>query len=68
MNDQDEYPHSHNRWLPWLLERGPCDAETAAEYVGRKLLSKEAFAQARKEIPASYHQLRSAISRGGHTS
>ena len=33
----------------WLLERGLCDPETAAEYVGRKLLSPEAFAQARKE-------------------
>jgi hypothetical protein len=31
------------------LERGLCDPETAAEYVGRKLLSSEAFAQARKE-------------------
>ena len=45
----DRYPHSRNRWLPWLLERGLCDPETAAEYVGRKLLSPEAFAQARKE-------------------
>ena len=30
----DHYPHSRNRWLPWLLERGLCDPETAAEYVG----------------------------------
>jgi hypothetical protein len=57
MNDQDEYPYSRNRWLPWLLERGLCDPETAAEYVGRKLLSQEVFAQARQEykrVTANY--------------
>ena len=44
--------------LPWLLERGLCDPELAALYLGRKLLSKEAFAQAGKEYqqlnPRSY--------------
>ena len=48
MNDHDD-SFSRNRWLPWLLERGLCDPETAAEYIGHKLLSPEAFAQARKE-------------------
>ena len=47
----DDYPLSRNRWLPWFLERGLCDPELAAEYLGRKLLSKGAFAQARKEVP-----------------
>jgi hypothetical protein len=49
MNDQDTHPYSRNRWLPWLLERGLCDPQTAAEYVGRKPLSPEAFAKAGQE-------------------
>jgi hypothetical protein len=49
MNSSDEYPFSRPRPLEWLASRGLCDPEIAAEYVGRKLLSKEAFSQARKE-------------------
>src|SRR5215468_10425769 len=48
MDDHDD-SRSRNRWLPRLLERGLCDPETAAEYVGRNLLSPEAFAKARQE-------------------
>jgi hypothetical protein len=49
MNDQDEYPFARPRELEWLASRGLCDPQTAAEYVGRKLLSREAFAQACQE-------------------
>jgi hypothetical protein len=42
-------PFARPRELQWLVSRGLRDPQTAAEYVGRKLLSKEAFAQARKE-------------------
>ena len=48
MNDHHD-SFSRNRWLPWLLERVLCDPETAAEYVGRKLLLPDAIAQARKQ-------------------
>jgi hypothetical protein len=49
MNHQDDYPDSRPRALEWLASRGLCDPQMGAEYVGRKLLSQEAFAQARKE-------------------
>jgi hypothetical protein len=49
MNDQAEYPFSRPRELEWLASRGMCDPQTAAEYVGRKLLSQELFRQARQE-------------------
>ena len=49
MNEQDEYSFTRPRELEWLACRGLCDPETAAEYVGRKLLSQEAFRQARQE-------------------
>lgn len=49
MNEQDEYSFTRPRELEWLARRGLCDPETAAEYVGRKLLSQEAFRQARQE-------------------
>ena len=49
MNDHDDYPFSRRGHLEWLAERGLCDPQTGAEYVGRKLLSQELFAQARQE-------------------
>jgi hypothetical protein len=45
----DDYPHSRNRWLPWLLERGLCDPETAAEYVGRNRTAPSTTFQAMAE-------------------
>jgi hypothetical protein len=44
-----DYPDSRPKRLEWLASRGLCNPETAAEYVGRKLLSHEVFAQARNE-------------------
>ena len=49
MNDHDDNPLARHYLLPWLLERGLCDPELAALYLGRKPLSKEALAGARKE-------------------
>jgi hypothetical protein len=46
---QDEYPFARPRELEWLASRGFCDPQTASEYVGRKLFSRQVFAQARKE-------------------
>jgi hypothetical protein len=45
MNNQDEYPFARPRELEWLASRGPCDPQTATEYVGHKLLSQETFQQ-----------------------
>ena len=49
MNDHDDYPFKRPGHLNWLAAHGLCYPETAAEYVGRKLLSHELFARARKE-------------------
>ena len=47
MNNQDEYPFARPRELEWLASRGPCDPQTATEYVGHKLFSQETFQQVR---------------------
>jgi hypothetical protein len=49
MNDHDDYPFKRPGHLNWLAAHGLCYPETAAEYVGRELLSQELFARARKE-------------------
>jgi hypothetical protein len=48
-DNSNNYPFSRPGHLNWLAALGLCDPETAAEYVGRKLLSHELFARARKE-------------------
>jgi hypothetical protein len=47
MNDQDEYPFALPMELEWLASHSLCDPETAAGDVGRKLFSREVFADSR---------------------
>jgi hypothetical protein len=68
MNDLDDYPDSRPKRLEWLASRGLCDPETAAEYVGCKLLSQGGLCPGPQGISARHGQLRACLSCGLYTS